>query len=104
MNRDICEPIEVIDSHNLRFEYADFMIRQMRYTSEQMMEMYNDYALVFSPAYKRKMTETLIAQYNLLSEQASLRPTVDILSNYKRALHAALRCLQYMGHRNVCEL
>ncbi|MGV8124576.1 MAG: TolC family protein [Candidatus Xenobiia bacterium LiM19] len=82
MNRDICEPIEVIDSHNLRFEYADFMIRQMRYTGEQMLEMYNDYALVFSPAYKRKMTETLIAQYNLLSEQASLRPTVDILSNY----------------------
>ncbi|GEM_PF-2401891 len=82
MNRDICEPIEVIDSHNLRFEYADFMIRQMRYTSEQMLDMYNDYALVFSPAYKRKLTETMIAHYNLLSEQASLRPTVDILSNY----------------------
>jgi len=82
MNREICEPIEVIDSHNLRFEYADFMIRQKKYTGEQMLDMYNDYALVFSPAYKKKATETLIAQYNVLAEQATLKPTVDIISNY----------------------
>ncbi|MDQ7827184.1 MAG: TolC family protein [Candidatus Eremiobacteraeota bacterium] len=82
MNRNCSEPIEVTDSHNLRFEYADFMIRQKIYTEEQMLEMYNDYALIFSPEYKKKLSEVLVANYSLLSEEATVKPTVDILSNY----------------------
>lgn len=82
MNRPASEPLEVTDSHNLRFEYADFMIRQKTLSSDEMLEMYLDYGLVFSPSYKKKLKEILIADYNLRSQNATLLPTIDILSNY----------------------
>jgi len=82
MNRDGSEPIEVADSHLLRFEYIDFMIRQQQYTKEQMINMFLDYAGVFNPTLKQKSAEELAANHYLLSEQATLRPTVDLLSNY----------------------
>lgn len=82
MNRDASEPIEVADSHLLRFEYIDFMIRQQQYSKEQMINMFLDYAGIFNPTLKQKSAEELAANHYLLSEQATLRPTVDLLSNY----------------------
>jgi len=36
--------------------------------------MYLDYALIFSPDYKRRMAEVSRRKYNLLSSQGALRP------------------------------
>jgi outer membrane protein TolC len=82
MNRDIAEPLDVADSHILRFEYADFMIRQKTFSFEDMLAGFYDYALAFSPDFKKKLTEIMVATYNYRSEQATTKPTIDILSNY----------------------
>jgi len=82
MNRPAEEPLEVLDSHPLRFEYADFMIRQKHYTAEQMTGMFLDYAMVFDPVYRQRRAEANAASHNLLSEKATLRPTVDLVSDY----------------------
>lgn len=82
INRDVSESVEFSDYPPLRMEYTEFMIQQRITPRDRMMDMYLDYALLFSPDYRKRMAEVRQAKYNLLASQGALRPTVDIVSNY----------------------
>jgi len=82
INRDVSESVEFRDYPPLRIEYTEFMIRQRITPADRMMDMYLDYALIFSPDYRKRMAEVRQARYNLLSSQGALRPTIDFIGNY----------------------